>query len=234
MKKQDVEFKVGKDTLRGTLFIPDGKGPFPAVILFHGSESTGDTNFELAEKLAQQGIVGFAFNYRGCGISDGDIKQQTIGMGLDDVEAAMKVFLSQKEVDKNRLGLLGGSYGGFLASLVVNRYNIKSLVLSVPAAYDQSELSDIHGAHLGKNLRHFTNSLSYKEIAKFKGYLLIIQAENDEILPAGMVEKYFESAALAEKKEKLVLKNTRHQIRLNPDSKSIFIQKVISWFVETL
>jgi len=46
MKKQAVEFKVGKDTLRGSLFIPDGKGPFPGVIFFHGSGSTGDTYFE--------------------------------------------------------------------------------------------------------------------------------------------------------------------------------------------
>jgi len=43
---------VGKDTLRGSLFIPDGKGPFPGVIFFHGSGfSTGDTYFEAAERL---------------------------------------------------------------------------------------------------------------------------------------------------------------------------------------
>jgi dienelactone hydrolase len=51
MKKQAVEFKVGEDTLHGTLFIPDGKGPFPAVIFFHGSGSTRARYLPMAESL---------------------------------------------------------------------------------------------------------------------------------------------------------------------------------------
>src|ERR1035437_4445395 len=101
MKERVVEFKVGEDTLRGSLFIPDGKGPFPAVIFFHGSGSTGDTYFEASEKLANSGILALMFNFRGCGISDGDFSKQTIGMGVEDAKAGLKYLLSLKEIDKS-------------------------------------------------------------------------------------------------------------------------------------
>ena len=233
MKKQSVEFKVGEDTLRGALFIPDGKGPFPAVIFFHGSESTGDTYFELAEKIAQKGIVGFAFNLRGCGISDGNIKEQTMGMGREDVKVALKLLLSQEEIDLHRIGVLGSSYGGFLASLVACEYNFKSIALVVPAAYAPSSMSLIHGTHI-QEMEDFNKSISYQEIKKFKGDLLVIRAELEDLLPEGMAEKYFEVAINANKKEDYLLKEAGHRIKLNPNAKKALIDKATSWFLETL
>jgi dienelactone hydrolase len=234
MKKQDVEFKVGEDTLRGALFIPDGKGPFPAVIFFHGSESKGETNFELAEKIAQRGILGFAFNYRGCGISDGDIKEQTLGMGIEDVKAAMKALLSRKEIDKTRIGVCGSSYGGFLASLISSEYIFKSMVLTVPAAYTPTAMSVIHGSNIRTLGDTFKDSLSYKEIGIFKGDLLVIGAEFEDLLPQGMVEKYFEAAKNVRKKEAYVLKEAKHVIRLYPKAKKVMMEKVMNWFSKTL
>lgn len=230
--EKKIEFKVGKDTLRGKLFIPSGIGPFPGVIFFHGSRSKGETYYEAAKRLAQNGILGFAFNYRGCGISDGDIKQQKIGMGFEDVENALKKFLSFKELDKNRIGLCGSSFGGFLACMVVNKYNFKSLVLSVPAAYAPSSMDIIHESD--EDMGDFRESLSYKELSKFKGNLLIVQSEKDEILPQGMVEKYLKISVNTAKKEHVLLKNTGHRIKLNLESKKILLENINIWFKETL
>jgi dipeptidyl aminopeptidase/acylaminoacyl peptidase len=232
-KKQPVEFEVGEDTLRGSFFIPDGKGPFPAVIFFHSSESKGETYFELAERLAQEGILGFAFNYRGCGISDGNIKEQTLGMGIEDVKAALKLFLSREEVDKQRIGISGSSYGGFLASLIASDYNFKSMVLVVPAAYAPSSMSLIHGAFI-REMEDFTKSISYQEVEKFRGDLLIFEAEFDDVLLKGMVKKYFESAKNTQRKEFYLLKDTKHRLKLFPKAKEIMLKKAIDWFAETL
>jgi esterase/lipase len=233
MKKQNVEFKVGKDTLRGSIFIPRGKGPFPAVIFLHGSESRGETYFELAEKLSQNGILGFAFNYRGCGISDGNIKEQTLGMGLEDVKAALELFFSWKEVDKKRIGVSGSSYGAFLASMISSEYNFKSMVLIVPASYARSSMNIIHGTHI-RTPDDFNKSDSYQEIEKFQGSVLVIGAEFEDVLPTGMAEKYFEVAKSAKRKEDYLLKGAKHRIKLNPKAKEVMIKKVINWFLETL
>jgi len=233
MKKREVEFKVGNDTLRGTLFIPSGKGPFPAVIFFHGSESTGETYFELGEKLSQNGILGFAFNYRGCGVSDGNIKEQTLGMGLEDAKAAMELFFPQKEVDRERVGISGSSYGAFLASMISPKYNFKSMILIVPASYARSSMNVIHGTHI-RTLDDFNKSDSYQEIEKFKGSLLVIRSEFEDVLPMGMAEKYFEVAKDAKRKENYLLKGAKHRIKLNPKAKEVMVEKVINWFLETL
>src|SRR3989344_461502 len=125
--ERKVKFKIGRETLRGSMFIPQGKGPFPSVIFFHGSSGNGEMHFDLAKSISKRGVLGFAFNYRGCGVSDGEFKDQTVGMGIKDGKAAIEFFLSQKEVDKKRLGFSGGSFGGFLASLLANRFNPKYL-----------------------------------------------------------------------------------------------------------
>jgi dipeptidyl aminopeptidase/acylaminoacyl peptidase len=233
MKQQNIEFKVGESILRGIISIPDGKGPFPAVISFHGSESKGETYYELTERLAKKGILGFAFNYRGCGKSDGDIKEQSLGMGVEDVKTALKLFLSRKDVNKQKIGISGSSYGGYLASLIATEYDFKSMVLVVPAAYAPSSMSLIHGTFI-QEMDDFRKSASYKEIKKFKGDLLIFKAEFDDILPKGMVEKYAESAINARKKEFFLLKSAKHRLKLFPKAKEIMLKKTITWFLETL
>ena len=109
--EKKIGFKVGNTTLRGSLFIPKGKGPFPAVILFHGNGGKGASTFEAASKLPKKGIMSFVFNFRGCGISDGDYSIQTHADALLDAEAAFDFLLSQN-VDKNRIGVVGGKILG--------------------------------------------------------------------------------------------------------------------------
>src|ERR1035437_9424799 len=99
MKKQAVEFKVGKETIRGSLFIPEGRGPFPAVVFYHGRGSNRKNYLPMAESLAQKGIMALAFDFRGCGESDGKFRNQTHKMGIEDGKAALEFLLTQK-IDK--------------------------------------------------------------------------------------------------------------------------------------
>ena len=235
MEKQ-VEFKVGKETLRGSLFVPEGTGPFPAVIFFHGSGSKGLTYFETAKQLSEKGVLGFAFNFRGCGISDGKFGKITIGEGEEDAREALKLFLSQADVDKKRYGICGSSYGGFLAALISPDFNFKSMILSVPASYPKFAMKLKQGTLLSKILKteDFNNSESYSKIKNFSGRLLVIRAENDEIIKPGMAEKYLESTDQALQKEEFVIKNAKHEISKNPKAKRLLQKKIIDWFLETL
>lgn len=228
-----IEFKVGEDTLRGKLFVPSGSGPFPGVIFLHGSESAGVIHFEAAEMLSKKGILGFAFNYRGCGESDGEIADQTIEDGLEDVKSAMEVFLSEEKLDKRRVGMLGGSYGGFLASMVCDSYDLKSLVLSAPAAYAPGDMILKHGTSI-IDKDNFLKSDAYDKIRQFKKNLLIIQCELDDILPSGMVEKYIEVSRQNTHSKVCVLKGAPHRIRTNPQAKKVFLDTIEEWFLQTL
>lgn len=231
--KRQAEFKVDKEILRGSLFIPKGKGPFPSVIFFHGSGGDGETHFKLAKLLSENGILGFAFNYRGCGKSDGEFKNQTIAMGIRDAREAVKFLLSQKEVDRTKLGFSGGSFGGFIASLLSSEFNPKAMTLIAPAAYSP-KLYDVQRDWDDELRERFKQSESYKSISEFKGKLLVIKSEFDEVLPVGMTERYLEKATNAAKKEKFILKGAKHRISINPPAQKLLINKVKEWFIKTL
>ena len=233
MKKQIVEFKVEGDTLRGTLFVPEGKGPFPAVIFFHGSGGVGDTHFEAAEAIANKGIIGFAFNYRGCGISDGIFEEQTVEMGIADGKAAVLFLLFSPLVDKERVGFYGGSFGGYIAAMLCNKFKVKSLALTAPAAYSLNVMNiqrdDDSQLDIG-----FEKSDSYREIEKFTGNFLLSICELDDCLPKGMAEEYFDVATSAKRKEQFILKGAYHAISPQPISRKEIKEKLIDWFSKML
>jgi esterase/lipase len=82
--------------------------------------------------------------------------------------------------------------------------------------------------------KDFDKSFSYEKIHNFKNNLLIVQSELDDILPAGMVEKYLEVAVNTSKIEHRILKDTKHRIKLFPEAKKVLLEKLTSWFLETL
>ncbi len=231
--KKKVEFKIGREALRGILFTPQGKGLFPGVVFFHGSGGSGNMFFDIAEKLSENGIMTLAFNYRGAGKSDGIFEEQTLDMGIKDAKAALIYFLSLENLDKERVGLCGGSFGGFLAGLLAAKFPIKSLILNAPAAYSQNEL-DKQRDSAGELDENFLESGSYKQIAVYKGKLLVVESEFDDVLLPEMVKHYFNNAKSATKKEYYILKDAKHRLSNDPPRREVFTKKVIEWFLETL
>jgi dienelactone hydrolase len=117
----------GKFELPGTLNLPKGAGPFPAVVLVHGSgpndqdESIGaDKPFkDLASGLASHGIAVFRYTKRtlkyGSGSSEDPAKLTVDDETISDARAALTLLAKQSEIDPARIFLLGHSLGGYLA-----------------------------------------------------------------------------------------------------------------------
>ena len=61
-----VSYKSGDETVNGILYTPQGKGPFPALVVIHEWWGLNDWVKEQASKLADQGYVALAIDlYRG-------------------------------------------------------------------------------------------------------------------------------------------------------------------------
>jgi alpha/beta superfamily hydrolase len=80
MKKTRVSFPSGELFLEGILAIPEGAGPFPAVIICHphplyGGSMDNNVVYSLSETLTQASFVSFKFNFRGVGGSQGEFGQ---------------------------------------------------------------------------------------------------------------------------------------------------------------
>ncbi len=115
--------------LGGTLTRPEGKGPFPAVVLITGSGSqdrdeaiptiAGYRPFrDIADTLSRRGIAVLRLDDRGYGASGGDATSATSADFAQDIHAALGWLGAQTGIDPDRLGLVGHSEGGLIAPMV--------------------------------------------------------------------------------------------------------------------
>jgi pimeloyl-ACP methyl ester carboxylesterase len=126
----DVTFaSVPGVQLAGTLTVPPGAGPFPAVVLVTGSgpqdrdESLlGHKPFAvLADHLTRSGIVVLRYDDRGVGRSTGSFAAGTSADFADDAEAAVRFLRTRPEVAPGKIGIAGHSEGGLIAPMVAAR-----------------------------------------------------------------------------------------------------------------
>ncbi|HXO00159.1 MAG TPA: alpha/beta fold hydrolase [Candidatus Acidoferrales bacterium] len=127
-REEDVAYanKAASITIAGTLTIPPGNGPFPAVLLIAGSgrndrdESlAGHSPFlVLSDYLTRKGIVVLRADKRGVGKSGGDYATATTSDFASDAEAGVAYLGTRPEVDRHKIGLIGHSEGGVIAPMV--------------------------------------------------------------------------------------------------------------------
>jgi dipeptidyl aminopeptidase/acylaminoacyl peptidase len=140
VEPQQVIFNSGDGLeIHGQLFLPSGAGPArkPALIFFHGGSRRQmllgwhymyyySNAYALNQYFASQGYVVLSVNYRS-GIGYGlDFREAlnygaTGGAEFNDVLAAGLYLRSRPDVDAQRIGLWGGSYGGYLTALGLAR-----------------------------------------------------------------------------------------------------------------
>jgi pimeloyl-ACP methyl ester carboxylesterase len=118
----------GGNTLAGTLTLPKGSGPFPAVVLITGSGAQ-DRNealmghkpfLVLSDYLTRNGIAVLRCDDRGFGKSTGNPNGTTEDFARD-TEAETAYLKTRKEVDARKIGLVGHSEGGVIAPIVAAR-----------------------------------------------------------------------------------------------------------------
>jgi dienelactone hydrolase len=131
-KEREVTVGQGEWKLSGTLTVPVGAGPFPAVVLVHGSgpndrdETVGGAKVfkDLAEGLASRGIVVLRYEkrtmqYRAriASIAKFTVQEETV----EDAVQALAVVRSQAEVNGQRVFVIGHSLGAYVAPRIAEQ-----------------------------------------------------------------------------------------------------------------
>jgi uncharacterized protein len=131
--EKELIYKNKKDdvTLAGTLTVPNGKGPFPAVIMISGS-GPQDRNEALAghrpfliwsDYLTRHGIAVLRVDDRGVGSSSGNVNDSTTEDFAGDVLVGVEQLKKQSRINLNQIGLIGHSEGGIIAPLAAVKSN---------------------------------------------------------------------------------------------------------------
>lgn len=123
-------------TLTGKLTKPQGDGPFPAVVLLPGCGGIGKPNDDWANRLASWGYVALqvdSFRPRGETQICDKLLRVPFHIRAEDAYDAKSYLNGLPFVDRNRIGLLGQSHGGFatLASVSKSTYATSAALIDL-------------------------------------------------------------------------------------------------------
>ncbi len=206
-----VEFKSGALALRGLVWRPAGRGPFPAILFTHGSGRAlyAREMASIGPFYASHGYVLFWPYRRGQGLSAGrgeyivdlmDRAGSTQGPAarskvmadllateqMDDELAALDYLKRTPGVDRTRLAVAGNSFGGILAVFLAERGpGVRAVIASAPAAQTWASSPDIRERLL-------------KAASHAKAPIFFMQAENDyDLSPSRMLSAEMQRAGRA-------------------------------------
>jgi carboxymethylenebutenolidase len=152
-----VSYKSGSETVQGMIYSPEGKGPFPGIVVIHEWWGLNDWVKEQASKLAGEGYVALAVDlYRGKVASSSDEAHELMrGVPEDraarDLHAAVEFLKSQPNVKKDRIASIGWCMGGgYSLDVALAEPTLAATVINYGhLATDENSLKKINAPILG-------------------------------------------------------------------------------------
>ncbi len=191
-----VEKKVAYTNLKagvklvGTLTLPSDKGVFPAVLLITGSgpQDRDETIYGhhpfliLADYLTRQGIAVLRVDDRGIGESTGDFSQATSEDFASDVLVGVEYLKTCKEIDPNKIGLIGHSEGGLIAPMVaVKSPDVAFIILMAGTGLTGEEILYLQGALISRVMGVSEEDIIKKRQFNEKIFSVLKEEEDSEI-----------------------------------------------------
>lgn len=231
-----IEFSnVTEDGIKisGTYY-KNKKSNYYVAILLHGfsSNQNNSTNVSLLPKLYELSFDILTFDFRGCGLSNGELGKTTITSGVDDLKSAIHAVKNlDPSFTSKEILFIGSSFGGSVSLAAPPELPIKGFVLKSP-------MLNIEGAQLLRRGelgmqkwendgyvkikgKYGSTDLSYAYVSDSKNYnflepkffiknypISIIHGTNDEIAPIHYSEEF---ASIDKKSRKLIkILNANH------------------------
>lgn len=199
----EIPVITNTQTIYGQFFLPKQSiETFPTVVFSHGFGGSYLYLYDYAAYFAQHGIAAYIFDFCDGGLasqSSGTLLEMSILTEQQDLDAVIEFVQKLSCVDSDNLFLAGESQGGVVSALSAAQQSekINSLILLYPAfvipddaqkVYDQygyfPDQYNIFGIMVGKRyLEDATSKDIYEEIGFYKGDVLIIHGEQDNIVP---------------------------------------------------
>lgn len=225
-----------------------------AVILCHGfpSDKNSRTNRRLTDLLIPQSIATLRFDWYGMGDSPEPLSQLRIKKCEEQLDAAVR-FLTERSMQA--LGLIGSSFGGFMAILSAPRYpHLQALGLKCPVvdfsevlrlelgadAMDQwkrtDHIPDVFGGDLPTPLPYafFEECLTYNgynSASRIQAPTLIVHGDQDEIIPVHQIDRLLTSLSVP--KDFRLIPGANHQFG-RPEDFRLMTAHLANWMIAHL
>ena len=155
--QQPVTFPSGDSTAQALLYLPQGAGPHPALVVIHEWWGLNDWVKQEAAGYAAKGYVTLAVDlYRGKVAADPELAHELSrglpqDQGVRDLTAAVAWLQSRKDVKPDRIGAVGWCMGGgYARQLAIASPALRAVAINYGSlATDKAALGQIHAAVLG-------------------------------------------------------------------------------------
>jgi dienelactone hydrolase len=233
---QEISYTVNNQQLVGTLLYPENvKAKNPAILLIHGWMSSQKRNVRTAQELVKLGYICMTYDLRSHGNSEGERKKLSRKDYLEDCGAAFDFLIQQDAVDAENIGIIGSSFGSYLAMLLTITKKIKWLILRVPAGYkdDGFDLPQVKIAS-GKSLEWRKKELKYSQnkalqaVHGFTGKILIIESEKDSLVPHQTIENYINAINDPNQLTHIVMQGADHSMTTEKTYRA-YVEILLNW-----
>ena len=241
-RPESVDIRVDGQRIEGTLIAPLTRATHgPGVLFVHGWGANQAHYLDEARALAALGCVCLTFNLRGHAETEALHQTVTREDNMRDVMAAYDVLARSRGCDRSFIGVVGSSYGAYLAALLIYMRPLRFLALQAPALYMD------HDWEMPKQKLHVNPDFAaYRRLAlraednralgacaQFLGDALVVESQHDEIIPHPAVANYISALANAHSLTYRVIEGADHALSEERWERA-YTELLVDWLSEML
>jgi uncharacterized protein len=235
--EESIEIGVDEERIAGTFITPGTL--LPGVLFVHGWGGSQQQYLARAKAVAALGCICLTFNLRGHVETRREFETVSRSSNLRDVVAAYDLLAKRRHVDASSIAVVGSSYGGYLASILTTMRPVRWLALRAPALYMDSgwELPKLQLAkaqdlpNWRRTLVRADDNRALQACHSFRGDMLVIESEFDNIIPASVITSYRQAATQTRSLTYRCLKGADHGLTGEADQKA-FTLALVNWLKE--
>jgi len=230
---------VDGEGLSGTLLQP--VTAYPGVLFVHGWGGSQQHDLARARDAAALGCACLTFDLRGHEATARHRETVTRADNLTDLVAAYDWFASQRHVDAASIAVVGISYGGYLATLLSTVRPVRWLALRAPALYKDEGWTlpkcELNGDPRLRDWRsrplHWEANRALRACASFRGDVLLVASERDEIIPEAVIDNYRAACAHARSLTVRVIAGADHALSTKT-MRHAYTGLLLNWLTEMI
>lgn len=189
---------VDGQKIKGAIFLPEGEGPFPTVVMIQGLGISYPIFTDTAKEIAKKGVATVNFDCRGYVpekfYSEGEFFDMTPSSCVKDIISVTNVISEYPAIDKENIFIWGHSYGGILATMAaVEQPDVFKGFIGLNPAFqmpdefrnlynDNTETFILEGGEIGEPLARELMAMDIFETMKsYENNVLILTGTKDAI-----------------------------------------------------